>query len=100
MEKKRNKVPSLIKKQLFTFSIYMGMKFNTVLMSVHPVQARLDQFHPSLYSLLAQPSTTARQLTSPLGMMESLSPLVLMGLFLKRPFQREFQQRWSPSSRV
>ena len=85
----------LIPSQSFT---YLGMKFDTVAWTVCPSQQRLDRLSSLLHALSNQQEASARQLSSLLGQMESLSPLVSLGRLHKREFQRQFRDRWSQRS--
>ena len=82
----------LVPKQRFDF---LGMRFDTPSFVVSPSADRLSKLSKSLVSLLSAPSASARKLTSLLGTLESLSPLLPLGRLHKRPFQREFRERWS-----
>ena len=74
--------------------VYLGMDFDTVTYTVRPAPARLDRFRSLRDSLLRAQSSSARVLTSLLGQMESLAPLVPLGHVHKRKFQRQFRKRW------
>ena len=77
--------------------IYLGMAFDTVSYTVRPSPARLDKFRALRDVLLTAQSASARVLTSLLGQMESLAPLVPLGHVHKRKFQRQFRKRWRQS---
>ena len=77
---------------------YLGMVFDTVTMTVAPSPARLGRLSLSLTRLSNQQSATARDLSSLLGQMESLAPLLHLGRLHKRPFQRAFRERWEQAS--
>ena len=77
--------------------IYLGMAFDTVTFTVRPAPARLDKFRALRNLLLDAQSASARVLTSLLGQMESLAPLVPLGHVHKRTFQRQFRKRWRQS---
>ena len=77
--------------------VYLGMFFNTVNYTVAPAQARLDKFRALRDQLLASLTTSARVLSSLLGQMESLAPLVPLGRVHKREVQRQFRKRWRQS---
>lgn len=74
---------------------YLGMAFDTTSMLVRPTQARLEKLHSLLLDLRSSQTASARRLSSLLGTMESLAPIVPLGRLLKRPLQREFRQRWN-----
>ena len=82
----------LVPKQVFDF---LGMRFNTISFVVCPTAERLTKLAQLLQSLLRKSSASARSLSSLLGSMESLAPLLPLGRLHKRPFQREFRRRWS-----
>ena len=82
----------LVPKQVFDF---LGMRFNTPAFVVSPTADRLSKLALHLQSLLRMESASARNLSSLLGSMESLAPLLPLGRLHKRPFQREFRRRWS-----
>ena len=77
--------------------VYLGMEFNTVTYTVQPAPARLDRFRALRNQLLEARSASARVLSSLLGQMESIAPLVPLGHVHKRKFQRQFRKRWSQS---
>ena len=77
--------------------IYLGMAFDTVSYTVKPAPARLEKFRALRDNLLAANSASARVLSSLLGQMESLAPLVPLGHVHKRKFQRQFRKRWRQS---
>ena len=81
--------------QTFT---YLGMTFDTRTMLVTPKRRRLVVLSALLMDLRSQPSATARRLSSLLGMMESLAPLVPLGRLHKRPLQRALSDRWTATS--
>ena len=74
---------------------FLGMVFDTRLMTVRPTPARLDHLSTLLATLSSRVSASARQLVSLLGQMESLSSLLPLGRLHKRRFQREFALRWN-----
>ena len=77
--------------------VYLGMAFDTVTYTVRPAPARLLKFRTLRDSLLMARSASARLLSSLLGQMESLAPLVPLGHVHKRKFQRQFRKRWHQS---
>lgn len=76
---------------------YLGMSIDSRSMSVRPGVRRLQHLTDLLNRLRSQRSASARQLSALLGTMESLSTLVPLGRLHKRPLQRHFAQRWSPT---
>ena len=77
---------------------YLGMTFDTTSMLVRPTQSRLEKLHTLLLDLRASQTASARLLSSLLGTMESLAPIIPLGRLMKRPLQREFRQRWDQTS--
>ena len=73
---------------------YLGMRFDTVTMTVKPSRERLERLDATLTRLLSRESASARDLASLQGQMESLAPLLRLGRLHKRPFQRAFRARW------
>ena len=74
---------------------YLGMSIDTRTMLVRPGAKRLLHLADLLAQLRPLPSASARQLSSLLGLMESLATLVPLGRLHKRPLQRGFALRWS-----
>ncbi|XP_070188787.1 uncharacterized protein [Littorina saxatilis] len=85
----------LVPSQEFTF---LGMDFNTVSQTVRPAMSRILRLRALLSALLRRSHASARVLTSLLGMMESLAPLLPLGRLHKREFQRQFRDRWSQTN--
>ena len=85
----------LIPSQQFS---YLGMEFDTISMTVKPSQDRLDKLQRTIALLSSKRSASARELASLQGQLESLSSLVRLGRLHKRPFQREFRDRWNQST--
>ncbi|XP_070181208.1 uncharacterized protein [Littorina saxatilis] len=77
---------------------YLGMQFNTLDWSVRPSQKRVDKLQASIRSLYGENLSTARELYSLLGQMESMAPLVPLGRVHKRPFQAALQALWDQTS--
>ena len=73
---------------------YLGMRFDTRSFRVAPIQRRVDKLQQLLAKLLSSVRASARQLSSLLGCMESLAPLVALGRLHKRPLQRLLRARW------
>lgn len=78
--------------------LYLGMEIDTVRWLVRPSEDRLRRLALKLQELRASGSASARSLAALLGHLESLVPLVPLAGVYKRPFQREFQNRWDQAS--
>lgn len=77
---------------------FLGMKFDSISMTVSPSQERVDRLLRSLSHLAGLEVASARQLASLLGKMESLAPLLPFGRLRKRPFERAFRDRFDQKS--
>ena len=82
----------LVPSQRFT---YLGMALDTVAWLASPSPQRLERLRRLIASLRSGRSASARQLTSLLGVLESLALLLPLGRLYKRPLQRWVRQRWT-----
>ena len=78
--------------QTFT---YLGMLFDIRTMQVSPRMKCLEALKTLLMDLRARPAASARQLSSMLGMMESLASLIPQSRLHKRSLQRGLLECWS-----
>lgn len=77
---------------------YLGMSFNSVLWTIQPSEPRRDSLLSSLQSLSQRSSTSARNLSSLIGKMESMGRLLALGRLFKRPLQRALSSRFNQAS--
>jgi hypothetical protein len=78
--------------------LYLGMEIDTVQWLVRPSKARLHRLILKLNELREAGGASARSLAALMGHFESLVPLVPLAGVYKRPFQREFHDRWEQAS--
>ncbi|KAK7115603.1 hypothetical protein V1264_001441 [Littorina saxatilis] len=90
-----NKKSELTPSQNFT---YLGMVFNTAEWTVQPSQRRINKIQDHINATADLSMASVRSLTSILGQMESLAPLILLGRLHKRPFQEALNSRWDSQS--
>ncbi|XP_070173455.1 uncharacterized protein [Littorina saxatilis] len=85
----------LVPSQQFT---YLGMEFDTLNWSVRPARKRVDKLQEAIRGLYGKNLSTARELTSLLGQMESMATVVPLGRVHKRPFQAALQAQWDQAT--
>ena len=85
----------LLPARLFDF---LGATFDTESMTIRPTSQRVQATTAAVTTIFQSPTFTARELSTCIGMLDSVADLVPHGRWMVRPFHWARLEHWSPTA--